>query len=282
MDLSIDGQQLNFIGSLAIMWGSRVLGAIIALVVGWVAASWLAGLVRKVVARVDRVDNTIGGVMARVVRIAVIVLTLLAVLDRFGVETTSIVALLGAAGLAIGLALQGALSNVASGVMLLGLRPFKLGDAVDVGGTVGIVEDIGLFLTRLKTFDGVAVYLPNSQIWGSELKNFTANENRRLNLIFGIGYADDANRALEILKEIVDSDDRILKEPEPLVVFESLGESSVNLLVRPWVHRTNLLKVRFDLTQAVKEHFDREGISFPFPQTDVHLIPQNPTPEESN
>ena len=267
---------------LILNWGMRILGAAAILIIGWVVAGWISRLIRASVQRSDRVDDTIGMVLARVVHTAVLIITLLAVLDRFGVETTSIVALLGAAGLAIGLALQGALANVAAGVMILGLRPFKLGDAVDIAGTSGVVEEIGLFITRLKTFDGLAVFLPNSRIWGSEIKNFVRNDNRRIDLSFGIGYSDDAGKALQILREIVDGDDRILEEPEPLIALESLGDSSVNLLVRPWVHRSDLFKVKLDLVQKTKERFDEEGISFPFPQRDVHIIREESATQGTN
>jgi small conductance mechanosensitive channel len=274
MEQGIDAQQLSAIGDFAIGWAQRIVSATITLTIGWILSRWLARMVRSLALRSARVDEAIGAVLARVVRLAVLVTVLLAVLDRFGVQTTSVVALLGAAGLAIGLALQGSLSNVAAGVMILGLRPFKLGDAVDIAGTSGVVEDIGLFVTQLKTFDGLAVFLPNSRVWGTEITNFARNDHRRLDLSFGIGYSDDTAKALQILQELVEVDDRIFDEPAPLVALESLGDSSVNLLVRSWVHRSDLFGVKLDLTRNTKERFDAEGISFPFPRRTVHLIRQ--------
>ena len=156
-------------------------------------------------------------VLARIVRWLVLVFTIIAVLDRFGVQTASLVALLGAAGLAIGLALQGALSNVAAGVMILGLRPFRIGDAVDIGGTAGAVEDVGLFVTKMRTFDGVPVFMPNGRIWGNEIKNFSRAERRRIDLTIGVGYGDDLDHALGVLGQVVAAEPRVLAEPEPLV-----------------------------------------------------------------
>jgi small conductance mechanosensitive channel len=192
------------------------------------------------------------------------------------VKTTSLVALLGAAGLAVGLALQGALSNVAAGVMILGLRPFRLGDAVDIGGTVGAVEEIGLFSTRLRTFDGVVVHQPNSNIWGSEIKNFSQAEGRRVDLIVGIGYDDDVGEAIRIAHGLLEGDERVRAEPAPMVAVESLGADSVNLMLRYWTAPADFFPTKLDLTRSVKEAFDAADIGIPFPQRDLHLIQDGP------
>ena len=253
--------------------GLNVVAAVAILIVGWVVAGWAEKVVRSASARNEKVDATLVSVLARVVRALVIVFTIIAVLDRFGVQTASLVALLGAAGLAIGLALQGALSNVAAGVMLLGLRPFRIGDAVDIGGTVGAVEDMGLFVTKMRTFDGVPVFMPNGRIWGNEIKNFSRADRRRIDLTIGVGYGDDLDHALGVLGKVVAAEPRILTDPEPLIKVTALGDSSVDLLVRVWTLPADFLAAQMDLSKAIKQRLDAEGISIPFPQRDVHYVP---------
>jgi small conductance mechanosensitive channel len=263
--------------------GLNVVAAVAILVVGWVVAGWAEKVVRSASARNDKLDATLVSVLARVVRALVIVFTIIAVLDRFGVQTASLVALLGAAGLAIGLALQGALSNVAAGVMLLGLRPFRIGDAVDIGGTVGAVEDMGLFVTKMRTFEGVPVFMPNGRIWGNEIKNFSRAERRRIDLTIGVGYGDDLDHALGVLGKVVAAEPRVLTEPESLLKVTALGDSSVDLLVRVWTLPADFLATQMDLTKTIKQRFDAEGISIPFPQRDVHYVPgEHPGATPSN
>ena len=253
-----------------------VIAAAVILVVGWIVAGWAGRLVQRTAARNENFDRTIASVLQRLVRWGILLVTLVAVLGRFGVQTTSLVALLGAAGLAIGLALQGALSNVAAGVMILGLRPFRLGDAVDIGGTAGTVEEIGLFSTRLKTFDGVVVHQPNSNIWGSEIKNFSQAELRRVDLIIGIGYGDDVAKAIELVQGLLEGDERVLAEPATMVAVESLGADSVNLLIRFWTVPGDFFATKLHMTRAVKEAFDAADIGIPYPQRDLHLIQDGP------
>ena len=263
--------------------GLNLLAAIAILIVGWIVAGWVGRLVRSATERDPRIDVTLATVFARVARWAVLVFTVIAVLDRFGVQTTSLVALLGAAGLAIGLALQGALSNVAAGVMILGLRPFRIGDAVDIGGTVGAVEDVGLVATKMRTFDGVPVFMPNSRIWGNEIKNFSRADRRRIDLTIGVGYGDDLDHALGVLGKIVAAEPRVLTDPEPLLKVTALGESSVDLLVRVWTLPADFLATQMDLTKTIKQRLDAEGISIPFPQRDVHYVPAElPTEAAAN
>lgn len=254
----------------------NVVTAAVLLVVGWAVAGWASRLVGRLTERNERFDRTIASVLARLVRWTVLAVTLIAVLGRFGVQTTSIVALLGAAGLAVGLALQGALSNVAAGVMILGLRPFRLGDAVDIGGTAGVVEEIGLFSTRLRTFDGVVVHQPNSNIWGAEIRNFSQADARRTDLVVGIGYGDDVAEAIRIVQGLLDGEDRVLAEPATLVAVDSLGADSVNLLIRYWTAPGDLLGTKTELTRSVKEAFDAADIGIPFPQRDLHLVQSGP------
>ncbi|MDZ7706462.1 MAG: mechanosensitive ion channel [Trueperaceae bacterium] len=267
---------LDDIGSLALGLAVDVLAGIATLVVGWIVANWASGTIRRAGERSERFDRTLTSVFVRIVRWTIVAVTLVAVLGRFGVQTTSIIAVLGAAGLAIGLALQGALANVAAGVMILGLRPFRLGDAVDIGGTMGVVEDIGLFVTKLKAFDGVIIHQPNSNIFGTEIKNFSQAEMRRVDLIVGIGYDDDVRKAIEVAQRVLDADERIVEEPATLIAVDSLGDSSVNLMIRGWTKAGDFFMTKLDLTRAVKEAFDEAGIAIPFPQRDLHIVQDVP------
>lgn len=257
-------------------YGIEVVGAIVILIVGLFLAKWLGNVARQRMERSPRFDATITPLFVKIIKIAVIVVTILAVLSQFGVQTASLVALLGTIGLAIGLALQGTLSNVASGVMLIVLRPFHVGDAVDVGGITGVVDEIGLFTTDMHTFDNVAVTMPNSNVWGTVIKNFTRNNTRRVDMQFGIGYNDDIDKAIKIVKEILDIDERILAEPETLIAVNTLGDNAVNIIVRPWAATDDVWPVNYDVTKKVKERFDEEGISFPFPQRDIHVYREAP------
>lgn len=271
--MSIDGLDASRLTELWVQYGLSVVGAILILITGWVVASWAARLTRAGLSRSGRVDDTVAVVLSRVVRWLVLAFTLVAVLNRFGVQTTSIVALLGAAGLAVGLALQGTLSNVAAGIMVLMLRPFRLGDAVDIGGTSGTVEDIGLFTTRITSFDGVVVHVPNGQVWGEKIQNYTQAGKRRFDLVVGIGYGDDIGKALNAMRAVVSSDERVLADPEPMYVVTELGDSAVNVMARYWTAPDDYWPARFELTRSVKERFDAEGIAIPFPQRDLHLAP---------
>jgi small conductance mechanosensitive channel len=203
---------------------------------------------------------------------SLLAIVVVAVLQLFGVETTSLVAVIGAAGLAVGLALQGTLSSFAAGVMLLVMRPFKIGDAISVSGSTGVVAEVTLFVTTLNTFDNVQIMLPNSAVYGSTITNFSANEQRRIDLVIGISYGDDIGQAIESIHSILRADDRVLQEPAPAVAVTELADSSVNIMVRPWVDSSNYGAVRGDLTRALKEGLEEAGISFPFPQQDLHLV----------
>lgn len=267
---------LETLSRAALALATDVLAAALILAVGAFVADRAGRVVRRASERNPRIDRTLSSVLARVVRWGILAFTIIAVLGQFGVQTASIVAVLGAAGLAVGLALQGALSNVAAGVMILALRPFRLGDAVEIAGTAGSVEDIGLFATRLKTFDGIVVHQPNSNIWGTEIKNFSQAELRRVDVIVGVDYRADLGRAFEVARATLEADARVLAEPEPLVAVDALGADSVNLLVRFWVPPADLLATRLELTRTLKERFDEAGIGIPFPQRDLHLVQDGP------
>lgn len=257
---------------IAVDHGLSVLGAIIILIAGYVIANWASKKVTSKAKKSKKLDDTLVPILGQITRALILIITILAVLSQFGVETTSIVAVLGASALAIGLALQGTLSNVAAGVMLLLLRPFRVGDAVSIGGTMGVVDAIGLFTTEMHSFDNIGISMPNSKVWGTEIQNLNRFDTRRVDMEFGIGYGDDMDKAIKIIKEILDEDERILKDPAPLIAVSNLGDSSVDIRVRPWTERSNVWPLRYDITKKVKERFDENGVSIPFPQRDVHLF----------
>jgi small conductance mechanosensitive channel len=253
----------------------NIIGAIVILIVGYIISKWVSRRIRNAALNSEKFDDTLAPVFGQTVKVVILVVTMLIVLGQFGVETASILAILGAAGLAVGLALQGTLSNVAAGMMLLILRPFHVGDVIEVAGTLGIVDEIGLFTTQMHSFDNIGIVMPNSRVWGAEIKNLTQYDTRRCDLEFGISYSDDMDKAIALIKEVLAADDRILEEPETLIAVSTLGDSSVNIIVRPWTETPNLWPLRFDLTKRIKEVFDENGISIPFPQRDVHLFQQN-------
>ncbi|MDP6266410.1 MAG: mechanosensitive ion channel [Arenicellales bacterium] len=246
-------------------------GALVILLVGW----WIAGrtqyLVRRALDRVPRIDDTLKPFLSSSVRYFVIVITFVAVLAEFGVQTTSIIAVLGAAGLAIGLALQGTLQNIAAGIMLLVLRPFRVGEYIDAGGVSGTVDAINLFTTDMTTYDGVYRSVPNAELWNRNILNYSRNPTRRLDIPVGIAYEDDVERALDLLLSHLSQDTRVLPDPEPQVLVTGLGDSSVDLTLRCWTSRTDFWPLRFELNKKVKLWLDAAGISIPFPQRDVHL-----------
>jgi small conductance mechanosensitive channel len=257
---------------LGVDYGLDVLGALIILVGGWMLAGWVRRKLLRLLARTPRLDQTLHPVIANVVRYAILVFVAIAVLAQFGVQTTSVIALLGAAGLAIGLALQGTLQNIAAGIMLLFLRPFRVGDYIDAEGLSGTVNEIGLFTTHLRTYDGIYLEAPNSQLWNRAILNYSRVDSRRLDIVVGIGYGDDIDKAQTALMDLMTSDSRANAEPEPQVLVKELGDSSVNLDLRCWTDAENYWNLLFDLNKAVKQRLDAEGISIPFPQRDVHLF----------
>ncbi len=258
---------------LATSYGLELIAALVILVFGW----WLAGRVQRLILRaldrLPRMDATLKPFLSSLARYAIIAVTLVAVLARLGVETTSIIAVLGAAGLAIGLALQGTLQNIAAGIMLLVLRPFKVGDYIDAGGISGTVDQIGLFTTDMTTFDGVYQSVPNSSLWNTSILNYSRLPTRRMDVPVGIAYEDDVERAMALLLEQLKQDERVLEDPAPQVLVTNLGESSVDLSLRCWSESSNFWVLKFELNKKVKLWLDAEGISIPFPQRDVHLIP---------
>lgn len=252
-------------------YGLDVLGAIAILLVGLFVAKWARRATLRALGKVNRLDQTLRRFFASLVKYVVIIFTILAVLNQFGVQTASLIALIGAAGLAIGLALQGTLSNVAAGVMLLIFRPFKVGDFVEAGGQSGTVHELSLFVTELNTPDNARIIVPNSQIWGNAIKNVSFNATRRVDLLIGISYEDEIGKAVAAIQAVIDAEPRIRTEPASLIAVSELADSSVNLVVRAWCETADYWSVRFGLIRSIKERLDAENISIPYPQRQIHM-----------
>jgi len=253
-----------------IPWGINIVMAIAIYFIGKVIVSVLVNLLSKIMTRSQYDDMLIDFVKA-IARAVLMLFVIIAALDQLNVNTTSLAAILAAAGLAIGLSLQGSLQNFAAGVMLLVFKPFKAGDFIEAGGAMGVVKSISIFTTIMTTADNKEIIVPNGGIYGGNITNYSAKETRRVDMVVGIGYDSDLKKAKEILKEMLAADERILKEPAPTVAVGELADSSVNFVVRPWVATADFWAVKFDFTEAVKLRFDAEGISIPFPQMDLHV-----------
>jgi small conductance mechanosensitive channel len=252
-------------------YGLNIIAAIVILVVGL----WLAKKVKTLfVAALNKkeIDPTLVGFFAGLLHGAVVIFVAIAAISKLGVQTTSFIAVVGAAGLAVGLALQGSLSNFASGVLLIMFKPFVAGNFIKVGGELGSVVQVGILTTELNSPDNVRIIMPNSAIMNSPITNFSYNDTRRVDMVFGVGYGDDLNKAKQILEDLIAADERVLQEPAPVVAVSNLGDSSVDFVVRPWTKASDYWPFKFDFTKAAKEKFDQEGISIPFPQRDVHLF----------
>jgi small conductance mechanosensitive channel len=217
------------------------------------------------------VDKTLETFICNLVRTVLMVVVIITAISAIGIETTSFIAIFGAAGLAVGLALQGSLSNFASGVLIILFRPYRVGDWIEAAGVSGGVEQVQILTTVLKTGDNKQIIVPNSQIMNSIITNYSANDTRRVDMVVGVSYDDDIDKVRKTLEELIAAEERILPEPAPTIAVSALADSSVNFIVRPWVKTSDYSGVKFDMTEAIKKRFDEEGISFPFPQQDVHL-----------
>ncbi len=260
--------------SYAINYGVKILGALVIFFVGKWVANFLTKFTKKIMEK-SNVETTLASFLSDLVFISLMVLVILASLSTLGVKMTSFVAIVGAATLAIGLALQNNLSNIGAGVVLMLFRPFKVGDFVEIAGATGSVEKISLFNTEMKTPDNRLIIVPNSNIIGNNIVNYSAKDTRRIDLLIGIGYDDDIKLAKETLNEILTSDKRVLEEPKFTVAVAELGDSSVNFAVRPWVKSSDYWDVYFDLLEKIKLTFDEKGIGIPYPQMDVHVKKEN-------
>lgn len=270
-DLSANSEA---VAPLLVEHGLNLLGAVVILIAGFIVAGWVAKKVTKSASKAEKFDDTLVPVFAQTARVLVLIFTVVIVLGQFGVQTASLVAVLGAAGLAIGFALQGTLSNIASGIVLLILRPFKVGDAVNIGGTLGVIDQIGLFTTEMHSFDNIGITMPNSKVWGNEIQNLSRFDTRRVDMEFGIGYESNMDIAMDLIKKILDEDERVLSEPAPLIAISEHGDSHIGIRVRPWSKTSDVWPLRYDIHKRVKEEFDEHGIVIPFPQRDVHIHEQ--------
>jgi len=253
-----------------IPWGINIIMALAIFVIG----RWLAGMLLKLTDKMlqkSGMDKMLVDFVHSILNALLLLFIIIASLDQLGVDTTSFIALIGAAGLAIGLALQGSLQNFASGVLLIVFRPFKVGHFIEAAGVSGVVEEIGIFSTRMKTGDNREIIVPNGAIYDGTITNNSARDTRRIDMVFGIGYDDDIKKAKEMMQSILDADERVFSDPAPLIAVAELADSSVNFVVRPWVKASDYWAVKFDVTEKIKLAFDDAGISIPYPQMDVHI-----------
>ncbi|RLA89997.1 MAG: mechanosensitive ion channel family protein [Deltaproteobacteria bacterium] len=254
----------------AAFYGLKIIAAIVIFVVGrWVARA-LRNATKKMMAK-GNVDETLISFVGNLTYITLLAFVIIAALNQLGIQTTSFIAVIGAAGLAIGLALQGSLANFAAGVLMIIFRPFKAGDYIEGAGVAGTVEAIQIFATQLKTPDNKTIIVPNAKMMGDNITNYSAKDTRRVDMVIGVGYGDDLKKVREILEDILAKDDRFLEDPAPTSGVLELGDNSVNFAVRPWVKKEDYWGAYFDVTETVKRRFDEEGISIPYPQRDVHL-----------
>ncbi|PKN62188.1 MAG: mechanosensitive ion channel protein [Deltaproteobacteria bacterium HGW-Deltaproteobacteria-15] len=255
-------------------YGIKIVGAIIILLFGRLGAGVGRKFVRSMLEK-SKADPAIISFSENVTYFLILTFAVLAALAKFGIQTASFIAVLGAAGFAIGFALQGSLANFAAGVLILVLRPFKIGDYIMGAGEAGTVKEIALFTTVLATPDNVKIMVPNGKLFGDTIKNVSAFDTRRIDLVIGIGYGSDIQKAHDVIREVIRKDDRVLRDPTAQVAVSELADSSVNLVIRPWVRKEDYWDVRFDLTRKLKEAFDANGIEIPFPQRVVHAIPNS-------
>ena len=244
-------------------WGIRLLTAVAILIAGWVVGNWTANRVKSV----KKLDSTLKSFLGGLTKYAILAIAVVAVLGQLGVQTASLLAVLGAAGLAIGLALQGTLSNVSAGVLLLILRPFNVGDFIDAGGVSGTVKSLSLFATEMATPDNVHIFVPNGQLWNTAIANFSRNKQRRIDIVNGVSYGDDINKAMKTIEKAVAKDKRLVtsKGKEPAYFVNNLGDSAVNITARVWVDAKDYWAVTCELTKALKEALDKDGLNIPFP-----------------
>jgi small conductance mechanosensitive channel len=244
--------------------------AVVIFYVGKLLVRLLLKTISKIMHK-QEVDDTLESFILSLSRIILMLFVIIATVGALGIQTTSFIAVLGAAGLAIGLALQGSLSNFASGVLIVLFRPYKVGDFVEAAGISGVVVHVEILTTIFKTGDNKQVIVPNGQVLGSVITNYSAHDTRRVDMVIGVSYEDDLDKVRATLEELIAADDRVLAEPAHKIAVSELADSSVNFIVRPWVKSEDYWGVKFDMTEAIKKRFDAEGISFPYPQQDVHL-----------
>lgn len=253
------------------LYGMKIIAAVLIIAVGL----WISKIIKSCFLKTlqkKKVDPTLVGFFASMLHGGLVIFVFISAISKLGVQTASFVAVIGAAGLAVGLALQGSLSNFAAGILLILFKPFKVGHFVKAGGEAGVIVEVGIFTTELKTPDNVQIIIPNSTIMGSAITNVSAHPTRRIDMTLGVGYDDDLNKAKQIIEDLLAADERVLKDPVATIAVAKLGDSSVEFVIRPWVNSADYWPVKFDFTKAVKVKFDSEGISIPYPQSDVHVF----------
>lgn len=260
----------EFLTNTGVKIGLNLLYALAIFIIG----KWIAKLLRKSLRKTmqaQNVDETLIGFAANLAYAILLIFVILAAFHVLGIQTASFVAILGAAGLAIGLALQGGLANLAAGVLMLIFRPFKVGDYLEGANTAGVVEEIQIFTTQLRSPDNKTIIIPNASLMGGTIINYSTKPIRRVDMVVGVSYTDNLDKVKQVLNDIISQEPRVLSDPEPQVAVAELADSSVNFVVRPWVNAADYWGVKFDMTETIKKRFDDEGISIPFPQQDVHL-----------
>jgi len=266
----LDVNQLQKIIDWISFYGLRLLGAVAILLLGKWLARFLTRMLRRLLTA-RTVESTLVSFSCNMLYATLLTFVVIAAINQLGVQTTSFIAVLGAAGLAVGLALQGSLANFAAGVMILLFKPFKVNDFIEASGVLGVVEDLQIFTTQIRTGDNKTIFVPNGKLMGDNIVNYSQKETRRIDLVVGVSYSADLQKTKEVLLDTIRKDQRILSNPAPLVAVSELADSSVNLVVRPWVKTADYWDVYFALTEAMKVRLDQEGIGIPFPQRDVHL-----------
>ena len=266
------GQSSNYLNQYIIPWSINIVSAIAIFLIGRIIATIITKAVKRLMERAN-VDRSLSDFLCNILSAALTLIVIIAALEQLGVNTTSVLAIFTAAGLAVGLAMKDSLANFASGVMIILFKPFKLGDVITAAGVTGVVESIKIFTTLMRSGDNQEITVPNSQIFNGTITNITARDTRRIDMLIGIGYQDKISSAKQLIKEILEQDSRILTDPEPAILVMELGESSVDIAVRPWVKKEDYWKVRSDFLEKVKETFDEKGISIPYPQRDIHIKP---------
>jgi small conductance mechanosensitive channel len=270
-DLGFSWDQIIFmLQTTGVNFAINLVKAIAIFYFGKLLVRLIVGTMRKVMLTQD-IEDTLENFVLTLLRMFLMIIVFIAAISALGIQTTSFVAILGAAGLAIGLALQGSLSNFASGVLIVFFKPYRIGDFVEAAGIAGVVEEVEILTTVFKTGDNKRIIVPNGQVMGSVITNYSANPTRRVDMVIGVSYEDDLDKVRATLEELIAAEDRVLDDPPHKIAVSELADSSVNFIVRPWVKTEDYWGVMFDMTEAIKKRFDSEGISFPFPQQDVHL-----------
>lgn len=264
---------VDYLNVYIIPWSINLVMALVIFIIGRWIAKGISNVIKRLMRKAE-FDEILTSFVGNILYFALLIVVIIAALDKLGVNTASILAVFATAGLAIGLALKDSLSSFAAGVMLVIFKPFKAGDYIEAAGISGVVEKLRIFSTVMRTGDNREITIPNNQIYGGTIVNYSARDTRRIDMTFGIGYEDDIKKAKALIEQAMNEDGRILKDPEPVVLLTELADSSVNFAVRPWVNSSDYWPVRSDLLQKVKERFDANGISIPYPQSDVHLFTQ--------